>query len=93
MTMLADPGTSCAPMGRLEYVVESRCRDRLQRWFVVRPHVDLADRYEALGISLSPGCRVVIEAESMRPVGVLAKDVPEPPPAAGYNPYYDPPIS
>ena len=82
MTMLADLGTTCAPMGRLEYVVESHRRGKLQRWFVLRPHEDLAERYAAAGLSLSPGCRVVVEAESMRPVGVLGSPGSVPPSSA-----------
>jgi hypothetical protein len=80
---------SCAPMGRLEYVVESRIRDDVETWFVVRPHEDLAQHYAALGVVLSADCRVVVEAESLRPVGVLACALAAAPSSAGYNPYFD----
>jgi hypothetical protein len=80
---------SCAPMGRLEYVVESRIRGDVETWFVVRPHKDLSQHYAAMGVVLSADCRVVVEAESLRPVGVLACELEVVPSAAGYNPYFD----
>jgi hypothetical protein len=86
-----DYRTSCAAMGRLEYVVESRHSGGHETWLVVRPEPGLAPRYHALGVELSPGCRVVVDAESMRPVGVLESELPEPPPPCGYNPYFDMP--
>jgi hypothetical protein len=60
-------------MGDLEYVIESRHDGNVETWFVVRPHHDLADQYAALGVVLSPHCRVVVEAESLRPVGYFPK--------------------
>jgi hypothetical protein len=80
---------SCAPIGNLEYVVESRHHGSVETWFVVRPHRNLAQHYAALGVVLSPECRVVVEAESMRPVGVLPQALPAAPSAAGFNPYFD----
>jgi hypothetical protein len=81
----------CAPVGQLEYVVESRHDGELETWYVVRPHDTYAPRCEkALGHAVPPGSRVVVEAASLRPVGVLASDLPEPAPMpAGYNPYFD----
>ena len=76
-------------MGRLEYVVESKHRGDVETWFVVRPHQDLAPQYQAMGVVLTPDCRVVVEANSLRPVGVLTEDLPDPPSPAGYNPYFD----
>ena len=82
-----------ATMGRLEYVVESRHNGDVETWFVLRPYRELARHYEALGVELSAECRVVVEAESLRPVGVLTEDVPIPPSPAGFNPYFDlPPV-
>lgn len=83
----------CEALGRLEYVVESRSADALETWLVVRPHDSLAPRCEALGMPLSPGCRVVVEAQSLRPVGVLEPELPPTPMAAGYNPYFDVPAA
>ena len=80
---------SCAPMGRLEYVVESRIRGDVETWFVVRPHKDMAQHYADRGVTLSADCRVVVEADSLRPVGVLACEFEAAPSAAGYNPYFD----
>ena len=76
-------------MGRLEYVVESRHRGDVERWYIVRPHRDLAPLYQAMGVEITPDCRVVVEAESLRPVGVLAEALPAAPSPAGYNPYFD----
>jgi hypothetical protein len=83
--------TSCAPMGNLEYVIESRHQGNVETWFVVRPHQDLAQHYARLGVVLSPNCRVVVEAASLRPVGLLPEDVPVAPSPAGFNPYFDVP--
>jgi hypothetical protein len=79
----------CEPMGLLEYVVESRHDGRLDTWYVVRPDSGQARRYRALGLPITSGCRVVIEAQSMQPVGVLESELPEAPLPAGYNPYFD----
>jgi len=81
--------TLCEPMGLLEYVVESRHDGQLETWYVVRPDSGQARRYRALGLPATSGCRVVIEAQSMQPVGVLESELPEAPPSAGYNPYFD----
>jgi hypothetical protein len=83
--------TSCAPMGNLEYVIESWHHGSVETWFVVRPHQDLAQHYARLGVVLSPNCRVVVEAESLRPVGLLPEDIPVAPSPAGFNPYFDVP--
>lgn len=77
-------------MGHLEYVVESRLGGRVERWFVLRPNEKLASNYRETGVSLPRGCRVVVDAHSLRPVGVLPSDVQAPTPAAaGFNPYFD----
>ena len=62
---------ACSPMGSLEYVVESQHDGRIEKWFVLRPHPHLASNYEEKGVPLPHGCRVVVEAHSLRPVGVL----------------------
>jgi hypothetical protein len=81
--------TLCEPMGLLEYVVESRHAGQLDTWYVVRPDAGQARRYRALGLPATSGCRVVIEAQSMQPVGVIEPELPEAPLPAGYNPYFD----
>jgi hypothetical protein len=91
-SVLATPLHSLASMvmGTLEWVVESRRGDRLETWYVMVPDRALADQYQALGVQLTPGCRVVVDAGSLRPVGVLPAACAETPPAAcGYNPYRD----
>lgn len=85
-----DREAACAPMGKLEYVVESRHHGTVETWLVLRPHGEVASQFKSLGVQLTPGCRVVVEANSLRPVGVLAADLPPAPPPAGYNPYFDP---
>jgi hypothetical protein len=63
---------ACAPMGHLEYVVEARHKGRVEELFVLRPHPDLVPTYRANGVELPPGCRIVVDAYSLRPLGVLA---------------------
>jgi hypothetical protein len=85
---------ACRPMGDLEFVVERLRGGRTETWFVLRPHREFASEYRANGMSLSRGCRIVVEAKTLKPVGVLATDIPPPArPAAGYNPYFDVPPS
>jgi len=82
-----------APVGQLEYLVESRRGDRLETWWIVRPHASFAPRCAALGLALTPGCRVVVDANSLRPIGVL-ESIPSPAPMpSGYNPYFDLPAA
>jgi hypothetical protein len=83
---------ACWPMGDLEFVVETLRRGRVEKWFVLRPHRELATEYRAKGVALPRGCRLVVEAQTLKPVGVLASDIPPPArPPAGYNPYFDVP--
>jgi hypothetical protein len=79
----------CEPMGSLEYVVESRHHGELETWLVLRPYAGSTQGGESPGVSLRPGCRLVVEAQSLRPVGVLEPDLPPAPMPAGYNPYFD----
>lgn len=85
---------ACLPIGDLEFVVESLRRGRIQTWFVLHPHREFATEYRAKGMWLPRGCRIVVESQTLEPVGVLAADVPPPArPATGYNPYFDVPPS
>lgn len=79
----------CEPMGRLEYVVVSRHHDEVETWLVLRPHSSSFAPCEALGMELTPDCRLVVEAQSLRPVGVLDSVMPAAPMSAGFNPYFD----
>ncbi len=87
------PGTSTAPavarMGDVEYVVESRRDGDVETWLIIRPRRDIGPQLASYGMAFSPGCRIVLEAASLRPVGVLEADVPPAPSAAGFNPYFD----
>jgi hypothetical protein len=84
----------CSPMGYLEYVVESQQDGRVEKWFVLRPNQDMALNYLEKGVSLPRGCRVVVDAQSLRPVGVLPGEIQPPTPStAGYNPYFELPPS
>jgi len=89
---------ACAPMGALVSVVATVDLHRRRRiWYVVDPHPAVWPQYQALGLELSPGCRVLVDAEAMRPVAVLDYDPvsseESPPPANGFNPYFDlPPV-
>ena len=84
----------CWPLGDLEFIVESFRRGRLRKWFVLRPHRDVAAKYASRGASLPRGSRIVVEARTLEPVGVLESDVPLPAHLpAGFNPYFDVPPS
>jgi len=79
-------------MGDLEFVVETLRHGHIDKWFVLRPHREVASHYRAKGLELPRGCRIVVEARTLAPVGVLDSDVPPPArAAAGYNPYFDVP--
>ena len=43
--------------------------------------------------TVTPGTRVVLEAQSLRPIGVLERGEPTPNRPAGFNPYFDPPLA
>ena len=78
--------TACAPMTELEWAIASR--DGVPTWFAVRPHDETVPRHEQLGLILEPGCRVVVEAGSLRPAGARGPIEPVPS-ATGFNPYFD----
>jgi hypothetical protein len=88
----------CAPMGRLDYVIETRRQERTVRtWYVLTPDPLAWRGYAAFGIDVEDGNRVVVDGETLRPLAVLASDpLPdEAPPPCGHNPYFDqlPPAS
>ena len=85
---------ACWPIGDLEFIVESLRRGRLRKWFVLRPHRDVATQYRSRAGALPRGWRLVVEARTLEPIGVLESDVPPPArPPAGFNPYFDVPPS
>jgi len=86
---------ACAPMGTLASIVVSRdARKERRVWYVVDPDVRMTAHYEAHGLTLEPGCKVLVDAEVLRPVAVLeidphladGLDVSTP---CGFNPYWD----
>ena len=99
---LTDPDRAqraCAPMGTLTSIVVSRdARSERRVWYVVEPDLQMAAHYEAHGLTLEPGCKVLVDAEVLRPIAVLdidphlADDIDTSTPC-GFNPYWDlPPI-
>ena len=80
-------------LGRIEFVVESRRNDTRETWLVMRADSSAVPRYAQLGLDVAPGARVVVEATSLRPIGVLEHEAAAPSRPAGFNPYFDPPIA
>ncbi|MEO8537869.1 MAG: hypothetical protein ABI533_10090 [Betaproteobacteria bacterium] len=90
---------ACAPMGALHSVVTTVGANRRRRtWYVVDPDTAMAGEYAAAGLELTPGCKILVDAEVMRPVAILDFD-----PAGssagdeslphGFNPYFDLPAA
>ena len=86
---------ACAPMGTLHSIVVTvNARKRRRAWYVVDPDFALSAQYAAAGFDLTPGCKVLVDAELMRPVALLDFDAAvsaqgiEPMPQ-GFNPYFD----
>lgn len=86
---------ACAPMGTLHSIVVTvNPRKRRRTWYVVDPDPAMSAQYAAVGLDLTPGCKVLVDAEAMRPVALLDFD-----PAVsaqgwgsmphGFNPYFD----
>jgi len=87
---------ACAPMGTLTQIVVSHDTDRDRRvWYVVDPDPLMAHHYAAHGLELIRGCRVVVDAEALRPVAVIEVDPAVVGPGndtstpCGFNPYWD----
>lgn len=72
----------------VEYVVESTRGDAHETWLVMRADAGIATRYGGMGLTVAPGARVVVEAASLRPIGVIERTLPPSHPA-GFNPYFD----
>ena len=89
---VSSQGCACvaaARLGRIEYVVESRHDGDIETWLIIRPLRDVGPQLASYGMAFTPGCRIVIEAASLRPVGVLEADLPPAASPAGFNPYFD----
>ena len=84
-----------APMGTLHSIVVTvNPHKRRRTWYVVDPDFAVAAQYAAVGLELTPGCKVLVDAEAMRPVALLdfdpavsAQDAAPMP--HGFNPYFD----
>jgi len=75
---MSAPTQAAEKLGRVEYVVESRRSDGRETWLVMRAE---------------SGARVVVEADTLRTIGILDAARPAPNRPAGFNPYFDPPIA
>ena len=86
---------ACAPMGTLHSIVVTvDARRRRRTWYIIEPDPAVSAQYTAAGLELIPGCKVLVDAEVMRPVALVDFDpavsaagtVPMP---HGFNPYFD----
>ncbi|HEY3179077.1 MAG TPA: hypothetical protein VGL25_09370 [Casimicrobiaceae bacterium] len=87
---------ACAPMGVLTTVVVTEdAHKRRRTWYIVEPDPSLAHHYAAQGFELVEGCKVLIDAEAMRPVALIDLDPAsssseaDAPAPCGFNPYWD----
>lgn len=89
---------ACAPMGSLHSIVVTvDAHKRRRTWYIIDPDPAVGAQYAALGLDLIPGCKVLVDAELMRPTAILDFDPAcssgDAPSAAGFNPYFDLPPS
>ena len=87
------PALGAEKLGRIEYVVESRRKNTRETWLVMRADRGAVSHYAQMGLVVTAGARVVVEAASLQPVGVLENGLHVPNRPAGFNPYFDPPIA
>lgn len=85
---------ACAPMGALRQVVVTEDAHRRRRtWYIIDPDPALAHHYAAQGLEIVDGCKVLIDAEAMRPVALIDLDPAsaetEAAAPCGFNPYWD----
>ena len=78
-------------------VVTVDAHKRRRTWYVIDPDPAVSAQYAALGLDLTPGCKVLVDAEVMRPIAVLDFDpagaADNGPSPHGFNPYFDlPPV-
>jgi len=58
----------CKPMGRLHSIVVTvDVRKRRRTWYIIDPDPAVSAQYAAAGLDLTPGCKVLVDAEAMRP--------------------------
>ncbi|MDQ2915941.1 MAG: hypothetical protein M3R40_02065 [Pseudomonadota bacterium] len=86
---------ACLPMGKLHSIVVTvDVRQRRRTWYVIDPDPAVWAQYAAAGLDLTPGCKVLVDAEAMRPVGLVDFDPAvsaqdSSPMPHGFNPYFD----
>lgn len=86
---------ACAPMGALHSIVVTvDARKRRRTWYIIDPDPAVASQYSAAGLDLTPGCKVLVDAEVMRPVALVDFDpavsaLDCSPMPHGFNPYFD----
>jgi len=86
---------ACAPMGALHSIVVTvDVRKRRRTWYIVDPDPAVSAQYSAAGLDLTPGCKVLVDAEAMRPVALVDFDpavsaLDASPMPHGFNPYFD----
>ena len=86
---------ACAPMGVLHSIVVTVDSHRRRRtWYIVEPDRSASTQYAAMGLDLTPGCKVLVDAQAMRPVALLDLDSGNGAPGVdtlphGFNPYFD----
>jgi hypothetical protein len=89
---------ACAPMGSLlSIVVTLDAHKRRRTWYILDPDPAVSAQYAALGLELVPGCKVLVDADVMRPIAILdfdpAVSAGTDPSPHGFNPYFDLPPS
>lgn len=86
---------ACLPMGTLHSIVVTvDVRKHRRTWYIIDPDPAVSAQYSAAGLDLTPGCKVLVDAEAMRPVALVdfdpavsAQDCAPMP--HGFNPYFD----
>jgi len=86
---------ACLPMGTLHSIVVTvDVRKRRRTWYIIDPDPAVAAQYSAAGLDLTPGCKVLVDAEAMRPIALVDFDPAvsaqgASPMPHGFNPYFD----
>jgi hypothetical protein len=86
---------ACAPMGTLHSIVVTvNAHKRRRTWYIIDPDRAMSAQYAAAGFELTPGCKVLVDAEAMRPVALVDFDPAvtaqgDSPMPHGFNPYFD----
>jgi hypothetical protein len=86
---------ACAPMGTLHSIVVTvNAHKRRRTWYIIDPDRAMSAQYAAAGFDLTPGCKVLVDAEAMRPVALVDFDPvvsaqDDSPMPHGFNPYFD----